>query len=392
MGKTKDEFNEIEDDLDSKKIFNFDFYINLFKSKGKNLKAGPWPKQEEWNKFFMGCGVSVIGVLIIGAVGANFIYYSRLIPNDPTGDEQEKSSGTYDPTGDGDEESLGTYFPIPDELNYALFVGKNSGDFGPYETGTDANSVKAGGVSLSKFNIPPTGKDGNRGRWPYTEEVFGDYSDRPNTFFDLKKKKMWIIRTIAATYIFWRAILQYIFKGMHYCTGGIKLLISLIILGVFIFGPGLLMSLVNSDVKIVAGGFVGIIVASFYLMSILQIRWEWVYKLGMVWHALFSVVDMAILTLVGSFVAIAMTIQFILTFVPPFGPVLFNFMGAMEAMHDIKGSLGILYGFFIFVFAKQYLNNAILSGMTMIVVGYILVQMNKFRRGVYNAIYGSKNQ
>ena len=58
MGKTKDEFNEIEDDLDSNKIFNFDFYINLFKSKGKNLKAGPWPKQEEWNKFFMGCGVS----------------------------------------------------------------------------------------------------------------------------------------------------------------------------------------------------------------------------------------------------------------------------------------------------------------------------------------------
>ena len=203
---------------------------------------------------------------------------------------------------------------------------------------------------------------------------------------------MWIIRTIAATYIFWRAILQYIFKGMHYCTGGIKLLISLLILGVFIFGPGLLMSLVNSDVKIVAGGFVGIIVASFYLMSILQIRWEWVYKLGMVWHALFSVVDMAILSLVGSFVAIAMTIQFILTFVPPFGPVLFNFMGAMEAMHDIKDSLGILYGFFIFVFAKQYLNNAILSGMTMIVVGYILVQMNKFRRGVYNAIHGSKNQ
>ena len=43
MGKTKDEFNEIEDDLDSNKIFNFDFYINLFKSKGKNLKAGPWP-------------------------------------------------------------------------------------------------------------------------------------------------------------------------------------------------------------------------------------------------------------------------------------------------------------------------------------------------------------
>jgi hypothetical protein len=152
------------------------------------------------------------------------------------------------------------------------------------------------------------------------------------------------------------------------------------------------MSLVNSDVKIVAGGFVGIIVASFYLMSILQIRWEWVYKLGMVWHALFSVVDMAILSLVGSFVSIAMTIQFILTFVPPFGPVLFNFMGAMEAMHDIKDSLGILYGFFIFVFAKQYLNNAILSGMTMIVVGYILVQMNKFRRGVYNAIHGSKNQ
>lgn len=376
MGKTKDEFNEIEDDLDSNKIFNFDFYINLFKSKGKNLKAGPWPKQEEWNKFFMGCGVSVIGVLIIGAVGANFIYYSRLIPNDPT--------------GDGDEESLGTYFPIPDDLNYALFVGKNSDDFGPYETGTRANSVKAGGVSLSKFNIPPTGKEG--GRWPYTGEAFAEYGDQSSTFFDFPKKKMWIIRTIAATYIFWRAILQYIFKGMRECTGGIKLLISLLILGVFIFGPGLLLSLVNSDVKIVAGGFVGIIVASFYLMSILQIRWEWVSNLGKVLHAILSIFDMAILSLVGSFVAIAMTIQFILTFVPPFGPVLFNFMGAMEAMHDIKDSLGILYGFFIFVFAKQYLNNAILSGMTMIVVGYILVQMNKFRRDVYNAIYGSKNQ
>ena len=378
MSKSKDEFNEIEDDLDSNKIFNFDFYINLFKSKRKKLKAGPWPKQEEWNKFFMGCGVSVIAVLILGAVGANFVYFSKLNKGDPMGDD--------------DEESLGTYFPIPNDLNYALFVGKYSGDFGPYETGTDANNVKAGGVSLSKFNIPPSGIDGSRGRWPYTEEAFEDYGDRPNTFFDFKKKKMWIIRTIAATYIFWRAILQYIFKGMDYCPGGVKLVMSLVILGFFIFGPGFLMSLVNSDVKIVTGGFVGIIVASFYLMSILQIRWEWVYKLGMVWHALFAVVDMAILSLVGSFVAIAMTIQFILTFIPPFGPLLFNFMGTMEAMHDIKHSLGILYGFFIFVFAKQYLNNAILSGMTLVVAFYILIQMDGFIRYVYNAIHGSKNQ
>ena len=62
MGKTKDKFNEIEDDLDSNKIFNFDFYINLFKSKGKNLK-GESKKPNEWKKFFMGSGVSIIGVL-----------------------------------------------------------------------------------------------------------------------------------------------------------------------------------------------------------------------------------------------------------------------------------------------------------------------------------------
>jgi hypothetical protein len=366
------------DELDSNKIFNFDFYINLFNSKGKNLK-GEAEKPNEWTKFFMGCGVSVIGVLILGAVGANFIYYSKL--------------NTDDPTGDDTDESLGTYFPIPKDLNYGVFAGNESTDFGPYESGTDATDVKAGSISLSLFNIPPTGTDSKwMGRWPYSDEMFDDYSDRPNTFFDLKKKKMWIIRTITATYIFWRAILQYIFKAMKYCPGGFKLFLSLIILGVFIFGPGFLVSLVSDNTKIASGGFIGLIVASFYLMSILQIRWEWVYGLGKIWHLVFSIVDMAILSVIGSFMAIAFTIQFILTFIPPFGPFLFNFMGAMEAMHDIKDSLGILYGFFIFGLAKQYLNNAILSGMTLIVAGYILVNINIFRRNVYDWIHSSKKK
>tara|TARA_Y100000996_G_scaffold98137_2_gene70546 strand:- start:2048 stop:3145 length:1098 start_codon:yes stop_codon:yes gene_type:complete len=361
------------EDMNIKQAFDISFYKKLFATKGGNLKKEAQEKND-WYKFFVGCGVSVIGVLILGLMGANIVYFSRL--------------STEDKDGQNDDETIGTYFPIPENLKFGLFVGKRYDNFEPYISGTDAE-VKPSNITLSKLNIPPTGNSERIfGRWPYKEENFDEYDD--NGHFTIRK--MWLMRSIAATYIFWRALLQKIFKVMSYCSPGVKLILSLMILAVFIGGPGLLASFLSNTSSGSSSGFPAMIVFSLFMISIMQIRWEtgsW-GKLGYFWHALASFLDTIALTTVGTFMAIVMTLQFIGTFIPPFGPLLFNFSGTMNALGEIRQPLCVLFGFFCIVFAKLHLNKAVFSGMTVTVLVYFLMQLNYIRRSLYKKLISKK--
>ena len=359
--------------MDIKQAFDISFYKKLFSTKGGNLEKEAKEKNH-WYKFFVGCGVSIIGVLIVGLAGANIVYFSNL--------------STEDKIGQGDNETIGTYFPIPENLKFGVLAGKRYDDFEPYVSGTDAE-VKPANITLSKFNIPPSGNSEKIfGRWPYKEEDFDEYDD--NGHFAIRK--MWIMRSIAATYIFWRAILQKIFKVMSYCSPGIKLIISLMMITVFIGGPGLLAGILSNKAAGSSSGFAAMIVLSLFAISVTQIRWEkgsW-GGLGYFWHALASIFDLAALSIVGTGMAIVMMLQFIGTFIPPFGPFLFNFPGAMAALGEIRQPLCVLFGFFCIVFAKMYLNKVIFSGMTITVMVYILMQLNYIRRSFYKKLMSKK--
>jgi hypothetical protein len=364
-------------------IFDISFYKKLFKSKGGNLKKEA-EKPNNWIAFLKGCGVSIIGVLILGTISANFVYFSKL--------------DTSDITGEDDEETMGTYFPIPDNLNYGLFVGRSYDDFGPYIDGTTA-VVKPGMISLSKFNIPPTGsKERFLGRFPYTGDIFDDYEDTTG-FFEMRKK--WYIRSIAATYIFWRAILQNIFKVMSYCSPGFKLILSLLVLAIFIGGPSAVTFLISNTGKPSATGFPGMIIMSLIAISITQIRHAMWWKsgngvfyggIGMIINLIFFMFgDLTALFVCGALMSLVVILQFIGTFIPPFGPFLFNFSGMLDAMKVLKQPLGILFGFFCIVFAQLHLNKAVFLGMTIMVMLYILVELNNFRGRMYKLLI-SKNK
>ena len=364
-------------------IFDVSFYKKLFKSKGGNLKKEA-EKPNNWIEFFKGCGVSIIGVIILGAISANFVYFSKLDRGDVT--------------GEGDEETLGTYFPIPDNLRYGLLAGRFSDGFGPYVDGTTAN-VKPGMISLSKFNIPPTGSEERLfGRFPYSEGIFDDYQDTTG-FFEMRKK--WYIRTVAATYIFWRAILQKLFTVMSYCSPGFKLILSLLIFAVFMGGPAVITSLISNTGKPSGKGFPGMIMMSLLAISITQIRHIMWWKnnngvfyggIGLIINIIFFLLgDLTALLFIGSLMSVAVMLQFIGTFIPPFGPFLFNFSGMLEAMHVLKQPLGILFGFFCIVFAQLHLNKAVFSGMTIMVMLYILVELNNFRRRMYKSLISKNN-
>ena len=363
-------------------IFDFSFYKKLLKSKGGNLEEEA-EKPNKWIKFIKGCGVSIIGVIIVGAIGANFVYFSKLNLNDVS--------------GGGGEETLGTYFPIPEDITGGVLVGKNSADFQVYNNG-NPEVVKPASISLDKFNIPPSGSDGRiLGRFPYYEGAFDDYHSESG-FFQMRKS--WYIRSIAATYIFWRGILQHLFKIMRKCSPGFKLILTLMFLAVFIGGPAMLTRFITDKKQPSSSGFMKMIVISLMIISITQIRYpKWwdddsslMYGgIGPIVNLLFFLfADIGILTMCGTFTAFAMVFQFILTFIPPFGPFLFNFSGMLSAMRDIKQPLGILFGFFCIVFAQLHLNKAVFTGMTITVMLYILVELNSWRKGVYKSLTSSK--
>lgn len=363
-------------------IFDFSFYKKILKSKGGNLEEEA-EKPNKWIKFIRGCGVSIIGVLIVGAISANFVYFSKLNLNDVS--------------GGGTEETIGTYFPIPEGIRGGLLVGNKPEDFGAYNKG-NPGVVKPASISLDKFNIPPSGSDGRiMGRFPYYAGAFDEY-DSDSGFFQMRKS--WYIRSIAATYIFWRGILQHLFKAMRDCSPGFKLILTLMFLAVFIGGPAMLTMFITDKKQPSSSGFMEMIVFSLLIISITQIRhpkwWDDDSSLmyggiGPIVNLLFFIfADIGILTMCGTVTSFSMVLQFILTFIPPFGPFLFNFSGMLTAMRVIKQPLGILFGFFCIVFAQLHLNKAVLSGMTIMVMLYILVELNNWRKRIYKSLTSSK--
>ena len=251
---------------------------------------------------------------------------------------------------------------------------------------------------MNKFNIPPSGSDGRiLGRFPYYEGAFDKY--HTGTGF-LEMRKSWYIRSIAATYIFWRGILQHLFKIMQKCSPGFKLILTLMFLAVFIGGPAMLTMFITDKKQPSSSGFMEMIAFSLIAISITQIRYPdfWNDEASLFWTGVGPIVnllfflfaDIGILTMCGTFTAFAMVLQFILTFIPPFGPFLFNFSGMLTAMREIKQPLGILFGFFCIVFAQLHLNKAVFTGMTITVMLYILVELNSWRKGVYKSLTSSK--
>ena len=114
--------------------------------------------------------------------------------------------------------------------------------------------------------------------------------------------------------------------------------------------------------------------------------------IGLIINIIFFIFgDLTALLFIGSLMSVAVMLQFIGTFIPPFGPFLFNFSGMLEAMHVLKQPLGILFGFFCIVFAQLHLNKAVFSGMTIMVMLYILVELNNFRRRMYKSLISKNN-
>jgi len=60
---------------DAKKAGNFTFITNYFKNPSKQLEEGSDWNQNRWKEFFMGCFMSLLAVMYIGVVSANFIFF-----------------------------------------------------------------------------------------------------------------------------------------------------------------------------------------------------------------------------------------------------------------------------------------------------------------------------
>ena len=376
-------------------IFDFSFYKKLLKSKGGNLEEEA-EKDNDWTEFIKGCGVSIIGVIIVGAIGANFVYFSKL--------------DTISTDGTSDEETIGTYFPIPNGITAGVLVGKTEklngeingeNTFGLYHKGNPGNVTPAS-IALNKLHIPPTGSD-DRGRFPYYEAAFNDHvgvSENFNFGGFLKMRYQWYIRSIAATYIFWRGILQHLFKIMKKLSPVFKLILTLMFLAVFIGGPAMLTMLITNKKRPSSTGFIEMITFSLMAISMTQIRDatqsedDSKFKsngIGVFFNVIFFLLaDVGMLAMCGTVTGFAMAIQFILTFIPPFGPFLFNFSGMWSAMLDIKQPLVILCVFFCIVFALLHLNIVVFIGMNIIAMLFILVGLNSWRKGVYKSLAGSK--
>ena len=84
-----------------KKIGNFEFIMNYFKNPSEQFEKGSDWDDNKWKEFFIGCSASLLVVIYIGVVSANFIFFSKL--------PREIIPG---------EETIHTYFPIAAESSF----------------------------------------------------------------------------------------------------------------------------------------------------------------------------------------------------------------------------------------------------------------------------------
>lgn len=347
-------------------------------------------KESKWGIFFLRCGISLIFVTYIAIVCANFIYFSKLPINISNG-----------------EETIHTYFPIANESSFiSKFFSRpvSDRDFGEYRYGTTEKIETSSGAKLSRLLIPPVGSsDGTQYlRFPYNLIELGDY-DYENAYSfttNFYARLAWLGRSTAAFYIFYRKICQLIFSGVSRVGNFLKILIAISVIGVVLFGLDLYTIMTqdekNSDLiynfrylyNILFTNFSMIAMVTFIIISITQIRFDIQRNfMGIILSILsaFTLDPIALFMFAFGVGSYALPAQFIATFVLPFNGIV-NYDKIRNIIDDIKGSLGIIYAALCLMLAKIYLNDNIFTGMLLVVIPYIIVQIVNFIKWMFKAI------
>ena len=352
------------------KVGNFEFIRNYFKNPSQQFEKGSDWDDNKWKEFFIGCFASLLVVIYIGVVAANFIFFSKL--------PRENIPG---------EETIHTYFPIAAESSFfSKYMGDvPDRDYGEYQTGTTDDIETKYGGHLRKLNIPPTGFSDNVFlRFPYN---LMDY-DPETTENWIKQffygRLSWIGRTIAATYIFWRKMIQLVLTGSNRVGNLLKIIIAFAMIAFVMIGPQFLLTLGKKYNGINFTGFSSVVIGSIFIISLTQARFNransylWA-AFGPLFQIIFLLIfDLPMLGFFGSTIGgFIMPLQFIFTFLLPFNAIMNNGQ-ILDNMNEIKGALGIIYTFFCVIFAQVYLNKTVFSGMILVIVPYLLLQIVKF--------------
>lgn len=369
---------------DAKKAGNFTFITNYFKNPSKQLEEGSEWNQNQWKEFFMGCFMSLFAVMYIGVVSANFIFFSKL----PT----ENIPG---------EETIHTYFPVAaDSPFFSKFFSYpvSDRDYGDYQTGTTDDIETKYGGHLRKLNIPPTGfGDSWFKRFPYNlmdydPEMTGNWVKQ---FF--YGRLSWLGRTVAATYIFWRKLIQVVLTGTNRVGNFLKILIALLTVTAVVAGPMFLLSLGKQYKGLNFTGFSPIVIASMFIISITQAKYDRANSylwgaFGPFFQVIFMCIfDIPMLAAMGTTISgFVMPLQFIFTFLLPFNAIMNNGQ-ILDNMGEITGALGIIYTAFCVLFAQLYLNKTIFSGMLLVIVPYLLLQIVKFFKWLIKSLKTKSN-
>tara|TARA_B110000483_G_scaffold68665_2_gene85769 strand:+ start:1588 stop:2940 length:1353 start_codon:yes stop_codon:yes gene_type:complete len=379
---TRDDFEKLDEDI------NWDSTTNDIVDRAKE-EADEF-KASKWGTFFLGCGTSLIFVTYIAIVCANFIYFSKLPINISIG-----------------EETIHTFFPIANESSFiSKFFSRpvSDRDFGEYRYGTAENIETSSGAKLSRLLIPPVGSsDGSWYlRFPYNLIEFGDYDYENANFLKAHfyARLAWLGRSTAVFYIFCRKICQLIFTGVSRVGNFLKILIAISVIGFVLFGLDLytIMTKNRDDsgfisnfrylYNILFNNFSIIAMVTFIIISITQIRFDIQRNfMGIILSILSAfTLDPIVLFIfafgVGSY---ALPTQFIATFVLPFNGIV-NYDKIRNIIDGIKGSLGIIYAALCLMLAKIYLNDNIFTGMLLVVILYIIVQIVNFIRWMFKSI------
>lgn len=366
------------------KAGNFTFITNFFKNPSKQLKEGSEWNDNQWKEFFTGCFISIFIVMYIGVVSANFIFFSKLpIGNIPG------------------EETIHTYFPVAaDSSFFSKFISYpvSDRDYGDYQTGTtDEIETKYGG-NLKKLNIPPTGFDDSKyKRFPYN---LMDYD--PETTNNWVKqffygRLSWLGRTVAATYIFWRKIIQLVLTGTNKVGNFLKIILALLTMTVVVAGPNFVLTMGREYNGLNFSSFSSIVIASIFIISITQAKYDRANSylwgaFGPIFQLLFMFMfDIPMLSVIGGAISgFVMPLQFIFTFLVPFNAIM-NHGEILNNMKEITGALGILYTAFCVLFAQLYLNKTVFSGMIIVIIPYLLLQIVKFFKWLIKSLKTKDN-
>jgi len=356
--------------VDINKIGNFEFIRNYFKNPSKQLEKGSDWDDNKWKEFFIGCFASLLVVIYIGVITANFIFFSKL--------PRENIAG---------EETIHTYFPIAAESSFfSKYMGDVADrDYGEYQTGTTDDIETKYGGRLRKLNIPPTGFTDNVFlRFPYNLMDYDPETTESRIRQFLYGRLSYYGRTIAATYIFWRKMIQLVLTGSNRVGNLLKIIIAFAMISFVIFGPQFLLTLGKMYYGINFTGFSSLVIASILIISLTQRKTDPSNSyinagLGLFFQSIFAIFfDLPMLGLFGSTIGgFIMPLQFIFTFLLPFNAIMNNGQ-ILDNMNEIKGALGIIYTFFCVIFAQLYLNKTVFSGMILVIVPYLLIQIVNF--------------